>query len=211
MTLAELEQDVSDLIGAGVYNLIFLPGGATTWIDDALNWGCDQIAQLLGITRVDASLSVSGNLVTIPTDAIKPVAVQCWWTPSGGALMGKILYESTLAIEDAKNPNWRSRTGNPTVWMQQDGSTILLNGIPATGVVMVGYLQVPTAMVLPGDTPDPRIPTVFHQYLKFAAAAWLLLQAGQAEDRKKATEMFGKFATGIGMGQIPLASVDVKR
>jgi hypothetical protein len=114
-------------------------------------------------------------------------------------------------IEDIKNPNWRSNTGLPTAWIQASGYLILLNGVPATNQVLVGYIQEPVAMVLPADTPDPRIPVYFHQYLKFAAAAWLLSQAGQAEDLKKAAEHFAKFTTGIGVGPIPLASTDVRR
>ena len=214
MTLAQLEYDLSDLIGVGVYNTIFLPSGQTTWVDQAINWGHQQIAALLGLTRVDAMILVSGNpstQIVIPSDAIKPVTVQAWWTPTGGALMGKMLYESTLTIEDAKNPNWRARTGDPTVWMQVSGSTILLNGSPTTGSVVLGYIQVPTPMVNATDTPDPRIPEYFHEYIKFAAAAWILLQAGQAEDRKKASEMYAKFTTSLGLGPLPLASTTVVR
>jgi hypothetical protein len=119
--------------------------------------------------------------------------------------------ESTIQIEDQKNANWRSRTGYPTVWIQASGYAILLNGQPPSNSVLVGYIQDPTPMVNPTDTPDPRIPAYFHQYLKFAAAAWLLSQAGQTQDIKKASEHFAKFTNGIGVGAIPLANVDVRR
>lgn len=125
--------------------------------------------------------------------------------------MGKLLYESTLQIEDRKNPEWRSRVGEPTVWMQASGYVILLNGQPASGNVLVGYIQRPVAMVNDTDTPDYRIPEFFHQYLKFAAAAWLVTQSGQGQDLAKASEYFNKFAVGIGVGPMPIAVKDVKR
>ena len=125
--------------------------------------------------------------------------------------MGKVLYESTLEIEDTKNPDWRSRMGEPTVWIQYSGHIIQLNGQPASGSVLVGYIQEPTAMSGDSDTPDPRIPEFFHQYLKFAAASWLLTQAGQAQDLKKAADYYSRFLTGIGVGNLPLASKNVRR
>jgi len=125
--------------------------------------------------------------------------------------MGKVLYQSTIQIEDQKNPNWRALTGEPTVWLQASGHIIMLNGQPATGSVFLGYIQTPTPMVSDSDTPDIRIPEFFHQYLKFAASAWLLTQAGQGQDLAKAAEHFKKFGVGIGVGPLPLASVDVKR
>lgn len=125
--------------------------------------------------------------------------------------MGKVLYESTLEIEDMKNPDWRSNTGEPTVWVQASGRIIQLNGIPASGNVLVGYIQTPTEMSEDTDTPDERIPECFHQYLKFAAAAWLLQQAGQAQDLKKASEYYARFSAGLGVGPLPLASKNVVR
>jgi hypothetical protein len=125
--------------------------------------------------------------------------------------MAKVLLESTIAIEDLKSPSWKARTGEPTVWIQASGYIIMLNGQPVSNTVLLGYIQRPTVMVNDADQPDNRIPSFFHQYLKFAAAAWLLTQAGQGQDMQRASEYFNKFAVGIGVGPIPLASVDVKR
>lgn len=125
--------------------------------------------------------------------------------------MGKILLESTLQVEDQKNPDWRARVGEPTAWIQASGSLILLNGQPASGSVVVGYMQRPTPMVEPTDTPDARIPEVFHQYLKYGAAVYLLTLSGQAQDLKKASDLFQRFAAGLGLGQQPLALPSVRR
>ena len=124
--------------------------------------------------------------------------------------MGKVLWESEIMTEDQKNPNWRSRTGEPTVWIQSDGQTILLNGQPSTGYVLVGYIQEPTAMVNPTDTPDARIKTYLHQYLKFAAASWLLKQSGQGQNLKKSSEYYAAFVAGLGMGPLGQASKTVR-
>ena len=125
--------------------------------------------------------------------------------------MGKVLLESTIQIEDMKSPDWRARTAEPTVWIQASGYMLLLNGSPASGSVVVGYMQRPTAMANPTDTPDQRIPEVFHQYLKYAAAAYLLTLAGQAQDQNKASQLFAKFTSGLGIAPLPLASTTVKR
>ena len=125
--------------------------------------------------------------------------------------MGKVLLQSTLEIEDLKNPDWRSRVGEPTVWIQSSGYMIQLNGQPASGNVLVGYIQEPTPMAGDGDSPDERIPEFFHQYLKFAAAAWLLTQAGQSQDLKRAADFYAKFTSSIGVGPLPLASPNVRR
>jgi hypothetical protein len=125
--------------------------------------------------------------------------------------MGKVLLESTLRVEDMKSPAWRSRVGEPTVWIQASGRVILLNGQPASGTVLLGYIQTPDVMVNPTDTPDERIPEAFHQYLKYGAAAYLLTLSGQAADTKKASEMYTKFVVGLGLGPLGLASTDVKR
>ena len=124
--------------------------------------------------------------------------------------MGKGLWESSIMIEDQKNPNWRQRAGEPTVWMQSDGQTILMNGQPASGYVLVGYVQEPTVMVNPADTPDPRIKSYIHQYLKFAAAAWLTKQAGQGQNLKKSGEYYATFLAGIGLGPMGQPSKEVK-
>jgi hypothetical protein len=125
--------------------------------------------------------------------------------------MGKVLLESTVEIEDRKSPTWRSRTGEPTVWVSVNGKQLLLNGTPATGYVVVGYIQQPTAMASDAATPDARIPATLHPYLKYAAATYLLTLAGQGQDLARASDMFARFMAGLGLGPLPLANTTVKR
>lgn len=210
-TLAQIRADTRDLIGGMVYDRMFLPGGQTTWVDEGINWACEMVASLLGLTRINTKVAVSSQKSVIPADAIKIVDILNQTTNILGATVGKVLLESTMQVEDWNNPNWKSRTGDPTIWVQQDGGTILLNGTPSTGYILVGYIQRPTAMVNSTDTPDPRIPAIFHQYLKYAAAAYLLTLTGQSQNMDKAAEFFNKFTTGLGVGPLPLASVQVQR
>lgn len=210
-TLAQLEADTREVIGGMAFDRMFRPSGLMTWADEGINWACDMAASLLGLTRVNTNLSVVNSKFNMPDDAIKAVDILIQTTNSLGATVGKVLLESTMQVEDWNNPNWKSRTGEPTVWVQQDGATILLNGTPTMGYVLLGYIQRPTAMVDSTDTPDSRIPPMFHQYLKYAAAAYLLTLTGQGQNMDKASEFFNKFTTGLGVGPLPLASVSVQR
>lgn len=208
-TLSALRAEVRELIGPGVYDRSF----KDDWSTEGLNFACDQCCALLGLTRVEnANVLVHNKHVVIPTDAVKIVSVIRYIdNGDGGYTMGKLLLESTIQTEDTNRPDWRSRTGEPTVWIQASGSLILLNGNPGLPMVAIGYIQRPTAMVNDTDTPDERIPEIFHQYLKYGAANYLLTLAGQSQDMEKAGQMFAKFAAGLGVAPLPLASKDVKR
>jgi hypothetical protein len=188
------------------FDLTFWPGGSWDWTDAALNWGAGQVAKLLGLTYVTAPATVTSKKAPIPADAVS--VVNC----IGGRLgMGKVLMESTFQTEDMKNPNWRSRQGEPSVWIQQDGATILLNGDPSTGAILVGYIQIPTPMVEPADEPDPRIPPEFHQHLRYAAAAYLYQISTKVKNLEMASKMFAIFTTELGLGPLPLAQISVQR
>ena len=206
LSLAQIREETRQIIGSGAFDRFFLPGGLTTWVDEAANWACEQSAALLGLTRTDSLVTVASKLAVIPTDAIKVVEVI-----GRIGTMGKVLYQSTMQIEDQKSPNWKSRITEPTAWVEKDGSTILLNGVPASGGILVGYIQRPTPMASDVDTPDSRIPEVFHQYLKYAAATYLLMLTGQGHNPDKAGKFFLSFTTGLGLGSIPLTSVSVQR
>ena len=207
-TLASLESDIRDFMGASLYDRFFLPAGQTTWVDDAIKFAQREVATLLGLTRVEITAFPVNKMFAVPSDSVKLIQVR---TLTSGVTMGKVLYPSTIQIEDRKNINWRSNTGTPSVWMQASGNLIFLNGQPSLGQVVVGYIQDPVPMVNSTDTPDPRIPLYFHQFFKFAAAAWLLSQAGQTQDIKKASEHYAKFTTALGLGPLPLASTDVRQ
>jgi hypothetical protein len=96
--------------------------------------------------------------------------------------------------------------------MDYTGNSIILNRIPTNGsTVKIGYIERPVAMVDETDSPDVRINEVYHQYLKYAAAAFLLLQAGTQEDVNKANMFMQQFNDLIGAGPTPVASAEVDR
>ena len=213
LTLSEIRAQVRELIGWQVFDRLFFPNGSYDWTDAGIQWAQEQTACLMGLTRLNTQIAVgtapSGlNNVVLPDDCIRVVA--CLFQ-TGVGTMGKVLLESTMKIEDEKNPNWKGNGNNATAWVQQDGESILLNGISPSGFVLVGYIQEPTAMVNDGDNPDPRIPPYFHQFLKYAAATYLLMLSGQGQNKEKASGFFDDFTTGLGVGKIPLASVNVQR
>lgn len=108
----------------------------------------------------------------------------------------KEILKSTIAEEDMRNPNWRQAQGGPAQgpvfgingatygsrWTLQDGRTIVVTppGAPTFGagnaqaMITVGYVQAPPLLSDPADTVDVRIPFNVQQYIKYAAAAWLL-------------------------------------
>ena len=205
MTLAELRADVRELIGAGIFDRCFEPA----WANDAVNFACEQVASLLGLTfTLSSSIPVSGCKADIPSDAM---VLQLVKTMPSGATMGKILLSSSRTVEDAKNPFWRDRTAEPTVYIQETGASLRLNGQPASGAVIVGYIQRPTAMVVDADMPDVRIPSVFHDHLRYAAKAYLLQLDGPGKNMEEANLAFETFGRLIGAGPLKLAEVEVDR
>lgn len=204
-TLADLEQELRELIGYSLFDRVFCPAGSLAWADTAINWACDMASKMCGLTRMTTGpMAVTDKKVSAPADAIK--VITCI---GGSAAMGKVLFESTLQVEDQKNVYWKGNTGPASAWIQQDGATILFNGVVEN--VLIGYIQVPTGMTATTDSPDYRIPVEFHQYLKYAAAAYLLQLATQAKNLELASRHFATFTTGLGLGPVPLASISVQR
>lgn len=205
MSLLQLREDVRDLIGVGVCDRCFEP----EWVDEAVNFACEQIAALLGLTFIlSPSLSVTACTVDIPEDVIRIQIVKTM--PSGGS-MGRILLKSNRAVEDMKNPFWRDRVVEPSVYIEETGATLRLNGQPTSGAVIVGYIQRPEAMELDADTPDVRIPAVFHDHLKYGAKAYLLQLDGPGKNIEDANIAFETFGRLIGAGPLKLAELEVDR
>lgn len=71
MNLETLREEVKELVGPGAYSRLY----KDEWTDDGINWGCEQIAVLMGLTRTDALGTVNNKQVIIPEDAIKVVEV----------------------------------------------------------------------------------------------------------------------------------------
>jgi hypothetical protein len=79
MDLADLRADVRDLIGFGAFDRLFSPSMA----NEAVNFACSQVAEILGITRTDVLLAVASNTSVIPNDCTRIISVQSIAAPTG--------------------------------------------------------------------------------------------------------------------------------
>jgi hypothetical protein len=92
------------------------------------------------------------------------------------------LNKTTIEQEDLYNPNWRTQYGIPQRWDFYDSSRIIVFPQPfqqqtsstLNGYLTVGYIQQPALLSNPSDYIDNRIPDRVQQYVKYAAASWLL-------------------------------------
>ncbi len=205
-TRAALRAEVRELVGKGLYDRCFEDG----WANEGLTFACDQAARILGLTYIetDPPLTFATVQAGVPADAM--ILLNARTLPSGD-IMGRTLRKTTRTIEDQVRPGWRDRTGEPTVWMEETGSMIRLNGIPASEAVVLGYMQRPVEMTEDADTPDPRIPEALHPHLKHAAAAYLRQLSGPGKDLEQANDHFKTFGILIGAGPLKLSETEVDR
>lgn len=92
------------------------------------------------------------------------------------------LNKTTIDQEDQYNPNWRTTFGVPQRWDFYDSTRIIVFPQPyqqqalsnLNGYLTVGYVQQPQLLSNPSDYIDNRIPDRVQQYVKYAAASWLL-------------------------------------
>jgi hypothetical protein len=79
-------------------------------------------------------------------------------------------------------PKWRETVGIPQRWALLDGGKLVAFPLPiqtCQGAAIywtatIGYVQQPALLSVDADTVDARIPYAVQQYLKYAAASWLL-------------------------------------
>jgi hypothetical protein len=92
--------------------------------------------------------------------------------------MAKQLVQTEPRFEETKDDQWEDRTGaSPRRWCMWTGTSIKITPIPtdyASNSVRIDYIEQPTALANDADTVDSRIPLNQQEYLKYAAAAWLL-------------------------------------
>jgi len=112
----------------------------------------------------------------------------------------KQLLESTFQFESMKDPSWQTATANqPLRWVLWSGASIKITPIPTdTTNVTIGYVEYPAALTSDGSTVDNRIPDGHAEYLKYAAAAYLLLLDGDNQNIQLADSMISKFNQLIG-------------
>jgi hypothetical protein len=92
------------------------------------------------------------------------------------------LEKTSIEQEDLNSPTWRTTYGIPQRWDFYDSSRIIVFPQPypqqtssnLNGYLTVGYVQQPALLSSPSDYIDDRIPDRVQQYVKYAAASWLL-------------------------------------
>lgn len=178
MTLAQLKTLVRDLIRDNVNYEATAPdsqsalGYTPIQVVDAINYAIKNYCDKTGATYLEenATLTAAG-LATIPTDYIRVLGVDYG---------GKELVQSRADFEDLKDDQWETRTGTVTRrWVMWSGSQVKLTPILSawsggTSQCAIKFIEQPTALASDSDTVDSRIPLSQHEYLKYAAAAWLL-------------------------------------
>ena len=92
--------------------------------------------------------------------------------------MAKQLVQTDPRFEETKDDQWESRYGaSPRRWCMWTGKSIKITPIPENWDdfgVRIDYIEQPTALSADTDEVDSRIPLSQQEYLKYAAAAWLL-------------------------------------
>lgn len=160
----------------------------------ALSWAQHTIGEELLILQADVSLTTMADGVCfIPFETMEVFRVS---GPMG------ILLKTTQALEDMKNPNWRTLVGTPSGWMMESGGAIRLNR-NWSGTITVGIIDHPLDLVDDADLIDVRIPENLQDTLKFGAAAHLLAEAGSTQDLARAEAFLVQFYRELGVPYKP--------
>ena len=157
-------------------------------ITDAINEAVRLYCNLVPCTYIEAAAvapSASG-VISAPSDYFEVKRV---------SYGGVALVKSNRDFEDLMNASFETTTGaSPRRWSWIDSNTILLTPIPAspTTSAVIAYNQIPAPLVytVQSATLDARIQWNHQEYLKYAAASYLL----QLEDDKESHDLAAKFS-----------------
>lgn len=175
---------------------------------DAANFAIKQYCHKTGVSYTESSVSVDASgLVVIPVSYMKINRVLYGTTE---------LVESDFKFESMASPTWQTTTSasGPKRWVLWSGAKIKLTPILATwpGTCTVGFTDAPTSLAVDTDTIDARIPPAHNEYLKYAAATWLLNLDGDTNDVDTATQFMNIFNQLIGYSDPVLtAKINVTR
>lgn len=161
----------------------------------AIQKACVYAAILTGCTFRIAQETVSANSNLLTFDPV-PLRVLTLRNPA----MATILRSTDKATENGMDPGWRYKTGIPTRWMEEAGNTVRLNRIVEADTLLdVEILESPVALVNDADPIDPRFSDEIKNALCYAAAFFLLTQAGDHQDFQKAAACMQQFKDQIGV------------
>jgi hypothetical protein len=112
-----------------------------------------------------------------------------------------ILVQSNKQFEQMKNPDWESLSGTvPKRWLMWSGNKIRLIPPVSDTFCMLGYTQMPSLFTATAATAtvDPRIPPAHNEFLKYAAAYYLLSMRGDRQYVELADKFLDEFHKRIG-------------
>ena len=91
------------------------------------------------------------------------------------------LMKTSRTAETSRDPRWEHKTATtPTRWLMWGHNKVMLTPKRAAGyapnydTIKFGYIEMPSLLTTPGDVVDSRIPPKDQEYLKYAAAYYLL-------------------------------------
>lgn len=160
---------------------------------ESIDFAIRQYATKTGATytTTTAVMDASGY-VTLPTDQVKVNRI---------TLNGKQLIESTLSFLSEKSETWDTdNSALPKRWSLWSGNKAKLTPLMTTysaSTATIGYIQRPTIMSGTA-TVDPRIPESHNEFLKYAAAAYLLHLDGDNQSIPLADKLMETFNQLIG-------------
>lgn len=165
---------------------------------DSINFACKEYAKKTGATYVETAVTPDANgFCAIPTPYIRIQRVLY----KVKNVTNTQLVESTYSFESMKNPVWTNQYGTPKRWVLYSGAKVKLTPIPVTGAIFqatVGYVEHPADLASDSSTLDTRIPESHGEFLKYAAASWLLLLDGDGQNIALADNFMSKFNQMIG-------------
>jgi hypothetical protein len=175
LTLAQVSTQVRDLLRDNTSFDTVLSDDNNTYspeqVKEAINFAVKRFCELTRASYIEPTIVVDNEgFAPIPTDYIKIEEVK---------YSGKSLTKSSAEFEDMKNPEWEEATSPACKrWVPWSGDKIKLTPISwstSTVSASLGYIQAPTSLASDTDTVDARVPEYEQNYLKYAAA-WYLLQ-----------------------------------
>lgn len=167
----------------------------STMYKDAINFAIKDYAKKTGATYAETTATPDANgFITLPTDYIR---VQRVVYPISS--VATQLVETTFRFESMKYNTWPLTAGNPARWLLWNGQKLKITPVPASPAsTTIGYVQKPADLALDSDTVDVRIPDAHNEFLKYAAAFWLLHLDGDGQSVQLALEYMNEFNGLIG-------------
>ncbi len=134
---------------------------------EACNFAVKLYCQKKGVSYAEDAKTVTSGYISKPSDHLEITRV---------VYDGEELAKSTMAFEYLKSPTWTSATATaPKRWVDFSGLTIRLAPTTTTyASCTVGYIEMPTLLASSVSIIDTRIPPEHCEFLKYAAAAYLL-------------------------------------